>query len=295
MPVADPIAEVVVDDIAGKLVDEFSRHLLTGARRVLSDPENPLRLHMFASAIRELFGYTLHAMAPDAKVRECSWFKQDAGTPNLTRRQRVTYAIQGGLDSEYVIDTLTIDIEDMSEGVIETINTLHGLTHVRPDTLVTEPAAIAQHGDATLRALSQFLADIAHCRKAVADAVEEKVHDAVYDALSAETLPELDELSSHYSIEEHYVEKIEVTHIDSADIYYTVTATVSVGLQWGSNSDIRNDMGAVGEEDFPVNLKLKAPVDDPGAVESDDEGPVVVNTSSWWENYYDADDGIVRN
>ena len=49
-------------------------------------------------------------------------------------------------------------------------------------------------------------------------------------------------------------------------------------------------MGAVGEQDFPVSLKLRAPVSDPGDVETDEEGPVVVDTTSWWENYYDEDD-----
>ena len=49
-------------------------------------------------------------------------------------------------------------------------------------------------------------------------------------------------------------------------------------------------MDAVGEESFPFLASLMAPVLKPQAVERDEEGPASVDTSSWWENYYDPED-----
>lgn len=282
-------------DPAARLVDEFARNLFLGAQRVLADEGNLLRLHMFASTIRELFSYTIHHLSPEAEVRACQWFKQEKCTNKLTRRQRIAYAIYGGLDPSFLEEELLLDPDVMCTDLLQAFDELHKFTHVRPDSLVPDPGVIASHGEATNRALTAFLDNILECRKAVANALEEKIHDAVYDAIASEALPEIDELSSHYSIEEYDVEHVDVTAIDSEWVHLTARASLTVGLQWGSNSDVRNDMGAVGEETLPVTAKLKAPVSDPTEIESDEEGPAVVDTSSWWENYYDIEDVPVHD
>lgn len=289
------LAILNTDAIALRLVDDFSRQLLVGACRVLADKDNPVRLHMFASVIRELFSYTLHVLAPDEQIAACSWFVKEKGAAKPTRRQRVIYAIQGGLSDKYVAEELYLDVEQMCTNVIVVIDKLSQLTHVRPKTLIVTPEEIESHGNATLLTLEQLLENITECRNAIGDAVEEKVYDAIYGALTSDTLPALHELASRYSIEEYYIDSVDITLIDSSSIHYKVKASVTVGLQWGSNSDIRNDMGAVGEEDFIVEVKLRAPVVDPSSIEHDEDGTVAVDTSSWWDGYYDQDDELIEN
>lgn len=288
-----PAGRIAAERIAGLpalLVDDFARNLLVGAQRVLADDQNPVRHHMFASTVRELFSYTLHHLAPDNEVTDCTWYDVADGQKRPTRRQRIQYAIHGGLDAEFVEKTLALDVDDMSANVIDAIDTLSKFTHARPNTLITDPGAIAEHGGETLLALAEFLDDILTARAAVASALEEHIHDAVYDAIAGETLPELDELSSHYSVESHDVEEVEITRIASDWIHIIAEGSVTVGLQWGSNSDIRNDMGAVGEQSIPFKASLMAPVQSPQKVERDEEGLASVDTSSWWENYYDPED-----
>jgi Predicted pPIWI-associating nuclease len=60
--------------LRGWLVNEFSQHVLAGAFRVAADRQNPLRLNLFAAALRELFSHTLHTLAPDTEVTQCSWY-----------------------------------------------------------------------------------------------------------------------------------------------------------------------------------------------------------------------------
>lgn len=288
-----PPSQSAADRIAAispALVDDFARNLLIGAQRALADDQNPVRHHMFAATVRELFSYTLHNLASDDQVKDCIWYEAGEGQKRPTRRQRVQYAIHGGLELDFVRDTLLLDVDDMSASVIETIDTLSKFTHARPDTLISDPGEIAEQGEQTLLALADFLDDISDARIAVASALEEHIHDAVHDAIAGDTLPELDELSSHYSIESHDVDEVEVTRIGSDWVHITASGTVTVGLQWGSNSDVRNDMGAEGEESFPFTASLMAPVLNPQAVERDEEGPASVDTSSWWENYYDPED-----
>jgi len=54
-------------------------------------------------------------------------------------------------------------------------------------------------------------------------------------------------------------------------------------------------MGAVGEEDFSCQHRLKASVSTPSEFVIDEYDPIVVDTSSWWKDYYDPEDGITRS
>ena len=44
-------------DFAGRLPDQFSYDLLAGSLLVAKEPTNPVRLHLAAAGLRELFGH----------------------------------------------------------------------------------------------------------------------------------------------------------------------------------------------------------------------------------------------
>jgi len=100
--------------LAPLLVDDFSRQVLAGATRVVGDADNPIRLNLFAAAIRELFGHTLHVLAPDANVTACSWYRPEPNTTGPTRRQRAKYATQGGLGDAF-IEEAGADVEHLHD------------------------------------------------------------------------------------------------------------------------------------------------------------------------------------
>ena len=101
-----------IEALSEQLVDDFSKQVLIGALRVARDPENPIRLNLFSAAIRELFGHTLHVLAPSERVTGCSWYQPHPHTHGPTRRQRAKYATQGGLSDAFVAE-LGIDVEDL--------------------------------------------------------------------------------------------------------------------------------------------------------------------------------------
>ena len=49
----------------------------------------------------------------------------------------------------------------------------------------------------------------------------------------------VDELATHYSVDELYVDSVIVSAIGADKITYRVAGSVEVTLQWGSNSDLR--------------------------------------------------------
>ena len=50
--------------------------MLEGAFEV-GESKNPIRGNLCAAAIREVTGHVLHTLAPDSRVSNCCWYKQD--------------------------------------------------------------------------------------------------------------------------------------------------------------------------------------------------------------------------
>ena len=100
------------------------------------------------------------------------------------------------------------------------------------------------------------------------------------DALLSETLLAVDEIATHHSVDEIYVDEVTVAAIGVDTITYVVTGSVEVTLQWGSNSDLRRGDGAETGQSFPFECEFRLPLDDPWNVDSA-ELSYVVDTSKW--------------
>jgi hypothetical protein len=168
-------------EVRSKLIDDFSAQVLTGALAVVTDPSNPIRLNLFAVAMRELFGHTLHVLAPDANVTKCEWYKPEPRTNGPTRRQRAKYATQGGLSDDY-IDEIGVNV-NLHEAAIQAVAKMSKYTHVRPGAIVDDPSEIAGFVDGAMNALLGLFTSFAECRSKVLDALSEEIDDKALNAL----------------------------------------------------------------------------------------------------------------
>lgn len=264
-------------ELRAKLIDDFSAQVLTGALAVLDAPSNPIRLNQFAAAMRELFGHTLHALAPDENVTKCEWFEHQAGTKGPTRRQRAKYATQGGLSDDYIAE-IGVNVEHLHDMAIKAVDDMSKYTHVRPGTIIDNPHEIAVFVDGAMHALLGLFASFAECRSRVLDALSKEIDDEAVDALITETIQNVDELAPHHSVEEVYVEETRVVSLTHDTIYFKATGTLVVGLQWGSNSDVSRGDGIELDDSFPFEVTMQSPIDD---VSSFYEVEYRVDTSSW--------------
>jgi hypothetical protein len=87
----------------------------------------------------------------------------------------------------------------------------------------------------------------------------------------SDTILEVDELATHHSVDEVYVDRT------------TVKGSLAVGLQWGSNSDVRRGDGVEIDQSFPFQCDIEVPVDDPFDLRGADTS-YVVDTSKWRED-----------
>lgn len=254
---------VDLDAVASGLVDDFSRTVLVGALRVIDDDENPIRGNLFASAIREVLTHMLHELAPDSEVKQCGWFKVETDDERPTRAQRQRFVIQGGLSDDYVKNELQLDVDDLRRQLGDSVKALHRATHLRPGTVVGDTQTVEILAQDALGLLVALIDAIEHCRLEMMMAVTEEVADEAMDGVLSETIQTIDELATHHSIEEVYVDDVQTVKIDAYFVWYRATGTISAELQWGSNSDLRRGDGATLIHSFPFVCDVPAPVDDP--------------------------------
>lgn len=129
-------------------------------------------------------------------------------------------------------------------------------------------------------AMEAFVDSLHACRNAVLAPIAEALDRAAVDALLSETLLAVDEIATHHSVDEIYVDEVTVAAIGVDTITYVVTGSVEVTLQWGSNSDLRRGDGAESGQSFPFECEFRLPLDDPWNLDSA-ELSYVVDTSKW--------------
>lgn len=280
-----------ITDLISK--DKFELDLYEAAVHNLADSNNKLRFNNFAYAMRELSRHVLHRLAPSERVLKCSWYKnltQDAD--GITRMQRAIYATQGGLSDKFVRDTLNIDPSDAHKSLRDAINRLSQYTHVEKEVFDLSADTVDKFAGEITHAFSGFAAVIRDCRSLIIEGLEEAIHESTVNEVLSDSLLAVDEIATHFSLEEVYVDSAEVTDITHDTIHLLARGNLGVILQWGSNSDIRRGEGAELDESFPFTCELTCTVSDDLLPEDLEvlEDSLMVDTREW----YGADDGEVE-
>ena len=268
-----------LDQLRSILPDAFSLTLLDSAINVLGS-KNPIRAHLFATAIRELLGHILYSKAPDNAVMAASWFVKEGEEERPTRRQRATFAIQGGMTAE-LVEQLGVDASDMQKNLGAAVTQLNKRTHVREDTVLHDPDEITAFADEVGSAVLDFLATIDEMRSIVADSVMHTVSADVFSKFLEETVDDIDILSTHTQVEGVQVDHVEVSSIGVDSIEYSAEGTVYVTLIYGSGSDHEKGDGATIADNFPFTCNLSGSITN--LTEITDVSDLEVDTSSWFE------------
>ncbi len=278
----DNLRENYEKQIVEALALGFERELFIAALDNLDNP-GPLRFNNFSYALRELVLLILERLAPNKNVSACAWFQpHPTVTYGITRAHRATYAIQGGLSASFVAKVLNIDVQPTVNQLMEAINVLNKYTHVSLCTFNLSETEVLGLAEECLQAASFFAEHIAECRRAVIHALEEDVDAHLLETVISETIQEIDELASHHWIDGVDVVNAVVNEIAPNFIRIEVKGEISVGLQYGSNSDLQNDIGAVTSDVFPFTANMKVnmvrPLGKSAFVET-----FSVDTKNWYE------------
>lgn len=270
-------------EISSILLDGFEKELLDAAFVNLLTP-NSLRLNNFSYALRELTRHLLHRLAPSDELKRCAWFKPDpTSKTGITRKQRIKFAIQGGLSDFYVTKKLKLgELDEVAADLIKTISQLSNFTHVELSTFNTELAKVEDMAAECLDSTLQFVQKINELRILVAERLFDDVDSVLIDRINSESVEELMELSTHQFIDEIEPHKVVVELIGVTSLKMCVHGAISAMLMYGSSSDRKKGDGAEIPVSFPVYSEMEVHFKPPLGSYID-LNVFNVDTSSWFE------------
>lgn len=262
----------------------FENELLISSLQNLLDQNNKLRLNNFSYSIREFTRHVLKRLAPDEKVLNCIWFIPDnkKEPQKITRKQRIKYAIQGGLIDDYIENDLGIDVKYVSSVITNSIDILSKFTHIEPSSYNSEPKEIENISEEIMRSLLLFFKTIADCRNKIISSLEVNIDREIVNNLFYESIDQLDKLSTHHFIQYFFTNEITVDELTETHLHIIAEGNVSVKLQFGSNSDLRDDIGYETEESFPFKCELLGKINQSKDFEIE-ERSFEVNTDDYYE------------
>lgn len=275
--------ELLISALEAKLATEFEKRLFEAAINNLLDAYNPLRFNNFAYATRELVRHILQRLAPDAEVLSCLWYKNETTANNgISRKQRVIYAIQGGLSDKYVTKTLKIDTKVIGTKIRTAVENLSKHTHIQEDTIDIDIDKQDRYVNETLASVVDLFRVIDESRQAISGSLVHHINQELLNIAISETIEEIDETATHHTIDEVTTEEVQVTAIDSQYITLTACGSISAELQYESNGDLDRGDGMLLSHEFPFSCNLKSSVSEPN-IFLGDFTELKVSNDDWYE------------
>ncbi len=282
-PTTPPVIDVarLGYSMIGLAPTEFTRDAMLGAALALDQRENPLRLNLFATAIRIFLDHVMDALAPREQVEACRWFEPVEGQERPVRNARLTYGLIGGLTVEQVEEIAGIDVKPLIKEAIGAYSDLNKHVHGREDTIVRNLEGQDAIARDVLVALAGLLEAQRDYRREIVDGIADGLQREAVEKFTTETVGEIDILATHHTVDWVGIDERHVVGITATHVEYEITGSVGVTLLYGSGSDRRRGDGVEIGEEFPISMGFRVPVETPqnlGKAEITSE----IDTSAWF-------------
>ncbi|MCF8890428.1 hypothetical protein [Priestia megaterium] len=270
--------------ILERLEKDFHKEIFRSSMEILKVPNISTKFSNFATNIRELTREVFYTLAPDDEVKKCKWYKKETmeGEADITRIQRMMYAIKGGLSDSFIKEELELDFTEVTKKLNQVIRNLNKYTHINEKVYYREEKVGFEMVEKTLISLDAFLRTIEHIRSEFISRLEDRLYSRVSEALTEDVIQEIDILATHYYVDGSTVDHITVEEITSTNIYLNVTGSVDVEHQFGSDGDFRRGDGARIESSYHLSFSITLDIAHPleFSLESED---IFVDNSSYYE------------
>ena len=242
------------------LATQFENDLFDAAIANLNDTGNVLRLNNFAYAMRELTRHFLYRLAPDAEVLQAPWFKSEIPEKpkEVTRAQRIRYAIQGWIKDEYATDVLKLNVKEISKNLISSIRDLSKYTHIEQKTFNVGGEELDEISFNILQDSLRFFMEVEEAKVRVFRKICDYIDEEMLSQFYIETQEPLDMIATHYEIESYIVTSITQKGKDDSNIFMEASGFVNARLQYGSDGDLRRDEGYEMRMEFPFTSSFVA-------------------------------------
>ncbi|MBK5446050.1 hypothetical protein [Peribacillus sp. TH24] len=269
--------------ILGHLKTDFQKDIFLSSIEIIQT-EIKTKFSNFATNIRELSREVLKDLAPDDEVKNCKWYSKETpeGKADITRIQRMTYAVKGGLSNEFILEELEFDFSDVTYRLNRVIKELNKYTHINQKVYYREEKTGYEMVESTLIALNNFLLTIKGAQDLIMEQLESSLDSIINEELTSNVIQEIDILATHYRVEGVYINNIKIESINSQSIDINIEGSVDVQHQYGSDGDLRRGDGVEFENSYTFNFDLIQDIDNPFEINLsvDDIG---IETDSFYE------------
>lgn len=169
-----------IERILKYLSTDFEKELCRASFENLNSTSK-LRFNNFAYSLRELIRNVLDRLSPNEEVLNCRWYTNQIPEKEkgITRGQRIKYAIQGGIEDQYVEMELKIDINRLNKIWKDSINILNKYTHVNEESFDIPEENADIYVKKTVEALVNFFESIEKSKSTISDKVLEHLFTPV--------------------------------------------------------------------------------------------------------------------
>lgn len=264
---------------------EIERKIFDAAVLGFDSEDNPLRLNNFAFAMRELGRIWLEHLAPKEQIRQCEWFVQNTELrekDGVTRAQRAKFAVQGPLHDDFVRDKLHIDVDTTVKEYTKLVDRLSSFGHDIEKSFGLPPEEAEREAMDALDTFDRLATLIIERHESLLSGAADAAKETLAEELFGQVQSKLDILSTHSTVEGVHLENLTITSLDSNRILFEGDGSVDVRLQYGSDSDVARDEGAVSYDSYPLDCKFEADTERPLEI-SIMSGSLHINTDSFYE------------
>lgn len=205
------------------------------------------------------------------------------GNEIITRTQRIHNAVHAGLPIDFVQNTLKVDVKKTIKDFSTLNRKLSKLSHIEETTFGLGEAEAEQFANEALETFSLLYETIEDCRISIRSTVETYAKHAVLDDLTNDVQSELDQLATHYTIEQVNLEDLTIDTMDSTRLKISLTGSVECEFQYGSSSDVERGDGLITHGGYPFTCDYEADINRPTDL-SLVYGTLKIDNSSFYED-----------
>ncbi len=248
--------DIYQQQISTALQDSFEKDLLAAAVAYLDREDDLLRFSSFCYSIRELLRHVLSRLSPDEQVKACAlWYEPETSSGIPSSRQRLFYAIWGGMSQHLLREVLNIDIRKSWNDIRVSFKTISSTAHITPETINISHEECKRQGQELLKSLSTIFSQISACREDIANSLQQYIDGKLLDTFISISFSELNLNNSRVVVHSSRLTSFKVVNIDSHAIYIEGNGTVIATLSNGNEEGV--------EETYPFSFHCTSNVMDP--------------------------------
>jgi len=220
------------------LKTDFESEIYTAALRNFCSMGNPIRFNNFSFVMRELLTNIVDRLAPVKEVKNAKWYKKIKNSDyEVTRKQQLQFCAQGFFLDSNLPPWAKEDTAQLIHNYLDLYGKLNRYTHISKEYIdISHEDAFSFLMDLVVT-FSSIIALLTEIKEHIKKAIEQSVHDVIFNELVFTSHEALMELSGQTIVEGVYIEDYFLSTVEPSRAIFEGQGYVECELNYGSGDD----------------------------------------------------------